>query len=473
MNNSGLERGAIEMAKLRGTAHNGRSGKSGVYSVKHNDRNFDLEKAEHIDQEKTHENWYWHMYQLQTPELTFEQVEDRFYRNTFSDALTAKNERYQSDGHRERMRTMDEYRTAKNSCPEETIFQIGKMGDTIDAETLKKICIDHISWEQDQFPNVKVLDVALHVDEEGAPHMHERKVWMAHSKDGMIVGQAKALEEMGVKRPHPEKAKDRYNNSKVTYTAMCRNHFLETCRSYGIDIEEVPDKVSKRGLELEEYKRKQEEQKLKVAEEKYSHLTELLSRANEQLLKLDHVQEQIKIATDQLEKILDMKARASEIKKIFGDKDVVTYHRSMIESTRSIGREAREVLLEVQKKEKELADMKSDLAYREKLIRSMEEEIAPLHAKASKKMQEAEAIKENLEDIVLERAKGLLADRMLQEDDMSDRMTDFMSRYKIGEKSLSEIFHLELAKEIQERQRALERSYRSRGRERLYDDLEL
>lgn len=117
--------------------------------------------------------------------------------------------------------------------------------------------------------------------------------------------------------------------------------------------------------------------------------------------------------------------------------------------------------------------MKSDLVYREKLIRSMEEEIAPLHTKAYKKMQEAEAIKENLEDIVLERAKGLLADHMFQEDDMSDRMTDFMSRYKIGEKSLNEIFHLELAKEIQERQRALERSYRSRGLNRLYDDLEL
>ena len=33
------------------TRHNGRAGKNGVYNPKHNDRNFKIENAEHIDPE--------------------------------------------------------------------------------------------------------------------------------------------------------------------------------------------------------------------------------------------------------------------------------------------------------------------------------------------------------------------------------------------------------------------------------------
>ena len=44
---------------VRVTNHSGRVGKKGVYSVKHNDRNFNLEHAKHIDPNKTSENFYW------------------------------------------------------------------------------------------------------------------------------------------------------------------------------------------------------------------------------------------------------------------------------------------------------------------------------------------------------------------------------------------------------------------------------
>ena len=44
---------------MRITNHNGRAGKHGVYSAKHNDRKFDMDKAEHIDQDRTSLNRYW------------------------------------------------------------------------------------------------------------------------------------------------------------------------------------------------------------------------------------------------------------------------------------------------------------------------------------------------------------------------------------------------------------------------------
>lgn len=246
---------------MRGTTHNGRTGKDGAYSAKHNDRNFDVDHAEHIDKNKMSDNWYWHY--RPDEKMTFEEAEQRFYEEHFKDSLDAKNQRYIAQRHNERVKTMDQYRQSKLSCPEETILQVGKTGDTIDPKLLQEICMEQIKWEAETFPNVKILDAALHVDEQGAPHLHERKVWTAHGKDGLIVGQAKALEEMGIKRPNIEKPQDRYNNAKMTYSAMCREHFLEVCKSKGLDLETEPDKTSKRGLDLLEYKAEQERLKLK------------------------------------------------------------------------------------------------------------------------------------------------------------------------------------------------------------------
>ena len=45
------------------TRHNGRSGKNGTYNPKHNDRRFNLDHSEHIDNERALHNVYWDRYQ--------------------------------------------------------------------------------------------------------------------------------------------------------------------------------------------------------------------------------------------------------------------------------------------------------------------------------------------------------------------------------------------------------------------------
>ena len=40
---------------MKGTRHNGRSGKDGVYNPLHNDRRFDPKHSEHIDNERPSE----------------------------------------------------------------------------------------------------------------------------------------------------------------------------------------------------------------------------------------------------------------------------------------------------------------------------------------------------------------------------------------------------------------------------------
>lgn len=578
---------------MRGTSHNGRAGKNGTYSPKHNDRNFDLDSAEHIDPERTDNNWYWHRYQSEAPEMTFEQAESKFYEDNFTDSLNAKNVRYRTSGHKDRMKSMDEYRGNRLSCPEETLLQVGKTGETIDPDLLKRICIEHINWEINTFPNVKVLDAALHVDEEGAPHMHERKVWVAHSSDGLIVGQAKALEEMGIERPHPEKKKDRYNNPKTTYTAMCREHFLEVCKEHGLELELEPDKASKRGLELEEYKRQQEQEKAEQArqeaiqakqerdtaerarqiaeqaqrqaeaekekaEEEKKDLekqkadleaknealmqendevwqeTEAVKQANAHLqadndklkqgntslkaqneeltsqnaqkqrelntvkeniteaqntlkkantalqqvqdksVELQSITAQVETANKQLEQVLDMKARASEIHKIFGDKDTQTYHKNMLESTRAIGHEAYEHMQDAQARERRTAQRERQLDERELKIHNKETDIEPLYAEARRTRNEAEKYKDNIKSYIIGTAQNIIKKELIPErDKLSDKMRDFMSDYNINGKSLNEIFDEQQERERQRMQEELEEKARRIVKSRDDWDLEL
>lgn len=162
---------------------------------------------------------------------------------------------------------MDEYRKSPQTCPEEVILQIGKMGDTIPADMMARIIQEQINWEQQQFPGVKVLDVALHMDEQGAPHIHERRAWVYTDKNGnTAISQNKSLEQMGVELPNPDKPRGRFNNRKQTFSKMCREHLLQICREHGLEIEEIPQEKSRSGLSHVAYMTRQEEEKAASAE---------------------------------------------------------------------------------------------------------------------------------------------------------------------------------------------------------------
>ena len=245
---------------MRATIHNGRTGKDGTYNTKHNDRQFDISHAEHIDPERVKLNRYWNW--TGNPEMTFEAAEIAFYEKHIRQHLDAQNARYRAQRHAERIKTMDEYRKSPQTCPEEAILQIGKAGDTIPADMMARIIQEQINWEQKQFPGVKILDVALHMDEQGAPHIHERRAWVYTDKDGnLAISQNKALEQMGVELPNPDKPRGRFNNRKQTFSRMCREHLLQICREHGLEIEEIPQEKSRSGLSHIAYMNRQEEEK--------------------------------------------------------------------------------------------------------------------------------------------------------------------------------------------------------------------
>lgn len=250
---------------MRATIHNGRTSHLGAFTPKHNDRNFNISHAEHIDPERVKDNRYWNW--TGNPETTFEAAEAAFYEKHIRQHLDAQNARYKAQRHPERVRTMDEYRRSPQTCPEEVILQIGKMGDTIPADMMARIIQEQINWEQKQFPGVKVLDVALHMDEQGAPHIHERRAWIYTDRDGnLAISQNKALEQMGVELPNPDKPRGRFNNRKQTFSRMCREHLLQICREHGLEIEEIPQEKSRSGRTLEDYQAGEAEKRAAEAE---------------------------------------------------------------------------------------------------------------------------------------------------------------------------------------------------------------
>lgn len=251
------------MTEMRITTNNGRHTRGRAYSPKHNDRQFNSEKSTHIDPVRTADNWTWTWMENYGEQCTFEDAERIFYARHISDHLQAVNCRYEAQRHAERVKTIDEYRKAPQSCPEETIICIGNRDNHPDPSELLAAYLELQHWQQQTYPQLQVLDYAMHLDEQGAPHIHERHVWTYTDADGhLAIGQARALKQMGIERPHPEQPRSRYNNEKMTYTQAVREKFAEICRQRGLEIEMQPRERSQSGLTLIEYQARQEEKRL-------------------------------------------------------------------------------------------------------------------------------------------------------------------------------------------------------------------
>ena len=252
---------------MRMTIHNGRAGKNGTYSPKHNDRNFDISSAEHIDPERMPGNVYWNW--TGKKDISFEDCEKAFYEEHCRAHLDAVNRRHREHRHPERVRDMDAYRTARQTCPEETLLMIGNKDEHLPPRTLRAICEDLRNWEENTVPGLRVLDMALHVDEEGAPHIHMRKAWIYRDENNVeSIAQSKTLQAAGIPLPHPDKPAGRHNNRKQSFSAMERQALYEICRGYGIEslLEMQPREKSKSGREFEDYKAEQAEKRARAAE---------------------------------------------------------------------------------------------------------------------------------------------------------------------------------------------------------------
>lgn len=240
---------------MRATTHNSRTNSKGTaHSAKHNDRNFDIKKADNIDPTKAQDNVYWNCFN--NPDLTFEQAELRAYQILFGKQLEKTNQSYVDHRHPERCKTMEQFIRSRQHCPEETVLQVGKMEDHIDEKTLIKIYNEYKA-EMNQWNNAHgrpflVLTSAVHVDE-AVPHVQQRRAWAYLGEDGIYrSGQEKALKQAGIELPDPSKPEGRYNNRKMTFDKMARDLWLDVCERNGIQVEREPVPGAKHNREKQD-----------------------------------------------------------------------------------------------------------------------------------------------------------------------------------------------------------------------------
>lgn len=265
---------------MRVSRHNGRSGKHGVYNPKHNDRRFNVQHSEHIDSERKKENLYWDCYQgifkdENPAEMTFEQVEEKFYEEIFADFIKGQNARNIKNRHPERNRTAKDLLNDKRTCPKETIYQIGNIDSSIDYFDLYCICQEFFDFIERLFgKNVKIIDWALHVDE-GTPHIHERHVFVWENQYGELCPkQEKALEEIGFELPDPSKKQGKNNNRKMVFDDYMRQHFIMKCHKFGIEVESEAIYGGRQYLEKQDYIIQKQQEKIAEKEQKIRELEE-------------------------------------------------------------------------------------------------------------------------------------------------------------------------------------------------------
>lgn len=226
--------------RLRVSQHSGRQG-----SAKHNDRTFVTgrgqdwieEHASHIDQERSENN----LYTTWDGNPNFEESERHYYEQTYRDGLDATNAHYRHEGHADRCKSIDDLYTGKLTRPEEMILQIGDRSSGIDGQNFKAAVEDYLGrlavWNDEHGGHMIFLTAAIHLDE-GSPHAHIRRVWEYQDAAGHTrLGQNKALQAAGIEPPQPGKPLGRYNNRKMSFDAMARGIWQETCREHGFDIE--------------------------------------------------------------------------------------------------------------------------------------------------------------------------------------------------------------------------------------------
>jgi len=308
-------KGGLFMTKL--TRHNGRTGKDGTYSPKHNDRKFDLEMADHIDKDRALGNVYWDYVQgyhnplldenKEKTSLSFDEVEAAFYFEQYSDYCDGQHERNKKTGHSERDRTPEDLRLDKRTCPEESILQIGTMENSVSPEVLAQIAEEFFGEFDRRFgENIHILDWSLHLDE-ATPHIHERHVFDCKNQYGEVMPQQeKALEALGFDLPNPDKKMSKNNNRKISFDATCRVMLFDICKKHGLHLDEEPEFGNRKYLEKNDYI---------IQKQK-----ELLAQKENELSKVQSQLEELTIKVDDIEALVDEVAEAAYDKAV----DVVT-----------------------------------------------------------------------------------------------------------------------------------------------------
>lgn len=280
------------------TTHRGKTTKSGVaYSAKHLDRHFDLKKAPHIDPARTPLNRYVAFDVDENGILHHQKSLDLYahelavYERLFQKRLDEVNENYRKQRHPEKVKTLKQYYSHQQSCPDEFLIYIGDHENHPPSEVLMGAASELISHMQKKYSkNFIPFSIAVHMDEGNRHadepedkdlgcHIHFRAAWVATDKHGLKVSITKGMAEAGIELQNAEKGEQKYNNRQMTFSAELRDIFAEILRDkYGLEINTEAKEASQSGKDLATYQR---DQALLGLQKATAEKTELQKEVNE------------------------------------------------------------------------------------------------------------------------------------------------------------------------------------------------
>ena len=292
---------------IRATTHNGRTKKhtNEGYNSKHNDRQY--KDKSHLKKSSddnlyyingfnyflTHKEYVkWTEEQHENGQVgTFEEYENLFYEKMFKEQYNQQMERHIKGGHRDRVKTFDDWKKDKRYVPEERQLQVGNKDIQIPREKSEEIFLEYFKWEQKwgyEHECFQILDMAIHEDETTI-HSQSRRVWFSLNPETGIyeIGQDKALERAGIPLPNPNEPRSRYNNRKMVFDKLAREQFLSICEAHGIAVERVPIPNAPHNLDKDEMIHRKHTEKEKELDKKDELLVEKekqLERKNEVLV---------------------------------------------------------------------------------------------------------------------------------------------------------------------------------------------
>ena len=343
--------------------------------ARHNDRDFDITHADHIDPGKQKENSYLNVYGDKN--MTFQEAELKFYTEAFADLLQDMNARAVAARHAERCKTPADLLKSKKTAPEEVIYQIGNKDDTVDPNQLIAVYNEFNAWHRERFGHhIKRLDVALHLDEQ-TPHVHVRQVWTyRHPAGYLAIGQEKALKQLGYQLPEPGAKESRTNNRKIVYTRECREKWNEICREKGIEIETEPENraPNKQNLRKNDYIIMQQDEKMKKMDSLLAERQKIIDDMQLLMDRQQEVFEGLKAAIAQAE------ARKSDLTDQISLKEkaldiLELKHVAAVKAEQQDRRTAEQLETEIRIKRENIEQQKEELAEQEESLQDLQNDL--------------------------------------------------------------------------------------------------
>lgn len=248
-------------------------------STKHNNREFDLDKAKHINKEKTKDNIII-TYDNQ-PFETLDSVELKFYNERYGKWLNQKNNNYIKDGHKEKTKTMEEMIKIKNYKPKEILIQIGDKDNNIGDEKFIQVMNNLLDEMKTKYSNFHMIDASIHLDET-TPHCHLRGIFDIYNKkyDRYEIFQKRALNEMGFYQPDLTKPETKFNNCKISFDKDLREMIAKIVKKVANTQVNLVPRENTEHLDILNFKKQAITKDLETAREELNQIDKELEERN-------------------------------------------------------------------------------------------------------------------------------------------------------------------------------------------------